>query len=671
MKKKDLINIETDNPEFQDALKLIQDTNSSVFLTGRAGTGKSTFLRYICQITHKKFIVLAPTGIAAINAGGVTIHSFFKIPFRPILPNDPDLCEKDNRIFEFLKYSNPKIKLIREVELVIIDEVSMVRADILDFIDQVLRVYTKNRNTPFGGKQLLLVGDAFQLEPVVKNDEWQILRKYYKTPYFFSANAFCLNPPIQIELKKVYRQKEPDFIDILDKVRLNQTNPEHISKLNNRLNPNFKAPNDELFITLATRRDTADYINDQKLAALQGKEYILEGIVSGDFPVSSLPTLTSLVLKENAQVMFVKNDSGENRRWFNGSLGRVEEIADDGITIRLENDELYFVEKEKWENLRYSFDEENHRIITEEIGSFVQYPLKLAWAITVHKSQGLTFDKVMIDFSGGAFAGGQLYVALSRCRTLSGMMLKTPVSPRDIIVNQEVILFAREANNKVLIESELRKAKADAEYAAALRFFRENNWKEAIAAFARAIDYRNDLMNPQFQRFLASEMRFVNHYRHQIINLEAQLEESRKNIEEFAREYYLMANECESKYKDSRSAIANLNKAIKLNPSFTDALMRRAILLRNTGDLHSAEKDCSKILKIKQQHFRALLLRGSIRLELNKLDSAYQDLLEAKNLRKKNPEVYYLLSKVCRKMGETNKAKQFSDIAKGLEEKKY
>lgn len=655
-----------DNPEFQDAMRLVQYTNSSVFLTGRAGTGKSTFLKYICQNTHKKHIVLAPTGIAAINAGGVTIHSFFKVPFRPILPNDPDLSTKDRRIYDFLKYNKAKMKLIKEVELIIIDEISMVRCDILDFIDQVLRVFSGNKMAPFGGKQILMVGDAFQLEPVVKRDEWQILNRFYTTPYFFSAQVFQKIPLIQIELKKVYRQSDPVFVDILDKIRVKSATSEELSAINRRLNPGFKTPVDELFITLATRRDTVDYINEQKLDELPDDEFEFEGTIVGEFSESSLPTLKRLILKENAQVMFVKNDM--EKRWYNGSLGMIDSFDDSGIYVRLEDESIHLVSKEKWENLRYKYDEKNNRIIAEEIGSFHQFPLRLAWAVTVHKSQGLTFDKVVIDFSGGAFAGGQLYVALSRCRSLEGMILRTPVKQSDIIVKQEVEQFARAANNKQLIEEELRKAKADGEYADALIAFRNQNWRKAIGHLAQAVDYRNDLANPAVQRFMAQEFLFLSHYKHQIIDLEAKLAENRKNVESFAREYFLMANECEVKFNDPRSAIANLNKALQLNPEFLDALMRRALLLFDSGDVKSAEKDCTAILKIKQRHFKALLLRGKIRLQKNKLEAAYQDLLEAMNLRKSNPEVYYELGKVCAKMGEKEKARDYKNIARALED---
>ena len=271
-----LEHIDTDNDEFQDAFKLVQYTNRSVFLTGKAGTGKSTFLKYICANTHKKHVVVAPTGIAAINAGGQTIHSFFKIPFRPILPDDPDLSTKNGRIYDFLKYRKNHQKLIKELELLIIDEVSMLRVDILDFIDRVLRVYSGNLQVPFGGKQLLMVGDVFQLEPVVRREEWGILKRFYQTPFFFSARVFRNLPMVQVELKKVYRQNNPEFVNLLDRVRVNVAKPEDIKTINNRYSPTYNAPIDELFITLATRRDTVDYINDHKLAELDEEELQFE-----------------------------------------------------------------------------------------------------------------------------------------------------------------------------------------------------------------------------------------------------------------------------------------------------------------------------------------------------------------------------------------------------------
>ncbi|WP_289054720.1 AAA family ATPase [Carboxylicivirga marina] len=657
-------NFDTDNAEFQDALKLIQHTSSSVFLTGRAGTGKSTFLRYICQHTHKKFVVVAPTGIAAINAGGVTIHSFFKVPFRPILPDDPDLSTHKGRIFDFLKYRKAHTQIIKELDLLIIDEVSMVRGDVLDFIDRVLRVYTKNMNQPFGGKQLLMVGDVFQLEPVVKRDDWQILKRFYRSPYFFSARVFSQIPLVQIELKKVYRQNDSTFVNLLDRIRLKQAGNNDIAAINQRFNPSFQSPIDEFFITLATRRDTVDYINDSKLEQLEGEEHEFTGRISGEFPESGLPTLKDLVLKENAQVMFVKNDM--EKRWYNGSLGRVEEIDEHGIYVRLQNEEIHLIEKEVWRNIRYKYDEKNNRIIEEELGSFSQYPLKLAWAITVHKSQGLTFDKVMLDFSGGAFAGGQLYVALSRCISLEGIVLKTKISPRDVIVNNEVVSFSKAANNKVLIEKELNKAEAQDLFRNAMLEFDSNNFFDAVKSFAIANEKREALSVESVQRLIAMKLSRINHLEKEVKELNSAIKRQQKSVEEFAREYFLMANECMVKFNDKPSAIANLNKALKLKPQFFDALVRRAGLHVETGDLKSADKDYTAAFKLKKKSYKVMYNRGRTRLELKMYEKAYNDLLQATRIKKDKAEAYFYLGEACEKLGDMDKAREFKNIAEHL-----
>ena len=446
---------DSQNYERQLAWDFVRHTDKHIFLTGRAGTGKTTFLSNLSKKSMKRMIVTAPTGVAAINAGGVTLHSFFQLPFGPFVPGEHAHNKIQKRMFRF---SKEKRQIIKSLNLLVIDEISMVRADLLDAVDAILKRHRRN-DLPFGGVQLLMIGDLHQLSPVAKREEWSLLSQYYDSFYFFSSHALADARFLTIELKQVYRQSDSSFINILNKVRNNKIDSSLIERLNQRYIRDFTPDDDQGYITLTTHNVSADAINKQRIDDLKGCKYNFEAQVSGDFPENNFPTSADLELKVGAQVMFLRNDHSAQKRYYNGKIGRVRHISDDEIRIKCPDDPQEIVlEPVEWHNIKYTVNQETKEIQEDIIGVFKQFPLKPAWAITIHKSQGLTFDKAIID-AEKSFSHGQVYVALSRCKSFKGMVLRSPIPSRGIAADQKVLDFIEKEKNNTPDEGFLQDAK--------------------------------------------------------------------------------------------------------------------------------------------------------------------------------------------------------------------
>jgi hypothetical protein len=534
-KKQDLL-LDPENKEFFNALELVRTTKKNLFITGKAGTGKTTFLKYVKSHVSKRTAVVAYTGVAAVNAGGQTIHSFFKIS-----PNVPPFTPWDKRlrknasaddtdrttIYSHFRYTRERQEIFKSLELLIIDEISMVRADFLDVIDKVLRAFSgKASGLPFGGVQVVLIGDAFQLPPV-EGDAWPILREFYDSPFFFSANVVRENLPLQIELKKIYRQNELEFISLLNRVRINQPSDEDLRLLNSKVRAIRNTDFDQNYIVLCSTNTQANIINSERLQALSEPLKTYQGVFTGIFPENSRPTLMSLELKEGAQVMFLKNGPS----YYNGKIGTVRKLNDSAIVVSLQDSRGEIsdvtVEKFTWQNIVYSFDRKKKEIEMEVVGTYTQYPVKLAWAITVHKSQGLSFEKVFVNISSFA-PSGLVYVALSRCTSFNGLALSQPISRHAINTDHRVINFAQHVAPETLVTEVLTEGKADILYSNAYAAYNAGMFTEAYEAVLKAFKFRNDLETTAFKKVIIHILKLGRHAK-KVLSIVESLRSDEKN----------------------------------------------------------------------------------------------------------------------------------------------
>ncbi|MDO9634791.1 MAG: AAA family ATPase [Paludibacter sp.] len=636
-----------DSTVFYDLAKSFAlQTNRNIFLTGKAGTGKTTFLHNLKKQTQKQMAIVAPTGVAAINAGGVTMHSFFQLPFSPFIPT----AEGKKDLIEKIKMRSFKRKILQELELLVIDEISMVRADTLDAVDTILRQVRFRHQDPFGGVQVIFIGDMFQLSPVVSDEEWKFLSQYYASPYFFHSHATQQQPPAYIELDKIFRQSDENFIRILNQVRNNCLTTDSLQTLQSKYNPLFIPKADDAYITLTTHNYKADRINAEEISKLNTKEHSFIAKVQGEFNEKSYPTDKNLVLKIGAKVMLIKNDTETPRRFYNGKIGIIESFEENCIKIKCpDDDNCIEVSPMEWENIRYTANPSTKKIDEDVIGKFIQYPLRLAWAITIHKSQGLTFDKAVID-AGEAFAAGQVYVALSRCSNLEGMVLWSKINPYSIENDPQIVEHEKQKPAIEVLENELDKSRYIFRSYVLKQIFDFSSLEGQFRRFTKSIEDVSESFNND-------TLPYLKNISNQLISIEEVGLKFRNQIEKiFVDEYVdedFLSSRLDAAILFFAEKIKTLIETLKQSPATTDSRENAQSFNDGIKTLFGSISQRNHLLKNLQHPFAVetyFTLKNKFVMPEFTIN-AYSKVSSGKNFKVNHPHLYFKLielrNKIC------------------------